>query len=285
MLTADLVSSGGNLRFIADTIDIQTNVVADQLLLEAANGVALDDLFLLDVTDLLLSGGGTFDIFTLANNQIDNLAANILGDLDLSNSLDLNVAKLTFISDCGNVQIDGVTVSGNASFAITGSLNQTNAPVIVAGTTVLDVTGDICLIGGDCDGDGNTDNDFNNLQIVNAANAEVLDANDLNIVSVNVTNQLWLAAGDADAVPGNNAGGTLTLNGNVTVGNQALLQASEGINQVAGVIDVPQLLLGGDEAKESSGDFVLNGNNIVSELAATLVDNLEFTNTIDLFDR
>ena len=51
---------------------------------------------------------------------------------------------------------------------------------------------------------------FNNLQIVNATNAEVLDANDLNIVSVNVTNQLWLAAGDNDATPGNGVGGTLT---------------------------------------------------------------------------
>ena len=192
VITADLVSSGGNLRFIADSIDIQTDVVADQLLLEAANGVALDDLFLLDVTDLLLSGGGTFDIFTMANNAIDNLATSITGDLDLNNSLDLNVAKLTFISDCGNVQIDGVTVSGNANFTIAGSLNQTNAPVIVGGTTVLDVTGDICLIGGDCDGNGNTDNDFNNLQIVNATNAEVLDANELSIVSVNATNQLWL---------------------------------------------------------------------------------------------
>ena len=48
------------------------------------------------------------------------------------------------------------------------------------------------------------------------------------------------------------------------------------------MIDVNQLLLGGDEAKESTGDFVLNGNNVVSELAATLVDNLQFTNTIDL---
>ena len=117
-----------------------------------------------------------------------------------------------------------------------GSLDQTDAPVIVVGNTVLDVTGDICLIGGDCDGNGNTDNDFSNLQIVNATNAEVLDANDLNIVSINVTNQLWLAAGDNDATPGNGAGGTLTLNGNVTVGTQALLQASEGVNQAAGVI-------------------------------------------------
>ena len=125
-------------------------------------------------------------------------------------------------------------------------------------------------------------NDFSNLQIVNATNAEVLDANDLNIVSVNVTNQLWLAAGGNDATPGDGAGGTLTLNGNVTVGTQALLQASEGVNQAAGVIDVNQLLLGGDEAKESTGDFILNGNNVVSELAATLVDNLEFTNTVDL---
>ena len=172
-------------------------------------------------------------------------------------TIDLLIVKATYTSICDPLLTEdfmGLDIGGDLAITVNGgNLDQTNAPVIVGGTTVLDVTGDICLIGGDCDGNGNTDNDFNNLQIVNATNAEVLDANDLNIVSINVTNQLWLAAGDNDATPGDGAGGTLTLNGNVTVGTQALLQASEGINQAAGVIDANQLLLGGDEAKESIG--------------------------------
>ena len=226
------------------------------------------------------------DFILNGNNVVSELAATLVDNLQFTNTIDLTIVKATYTSICDPLLTEdfmGLDIGGNLTINVNGgSLDQTDAPVIVVGNTVLDVTGDICLIGGDCDGNGNTDNDFSNLQIVNATNAEVLDANDLNIVSINVTNQLWLAAGDNDATPGDGAGGTLTLNGNVTVGTQALLQASEGVNQAAGVIDVNQLLLGGDEAKESTGDFILNGNNVVSELAATLVDNLEFTNTVDL---
>ena len=149
----------------------------------------------------------------------------------------------------------------------------------MGGTTVLDVTGDICLIGGDCDGDGNTDNDFNTLEIVNATNAEILDANDLNITSVTVTNQLWLAAGNADATPGDGTGGRLTLDGNVTAGTQALLQASEGVEQLSGVITSGQLLLGGDQQFEGNGDFILLSNNNVQRIASNISGELQFANS------
>ena len=70
------------------------------------------------------------------------------------------------------------------------------------------------MIGGDCDGDGATDNDFNTLEIVGAANAEIADVNNLiitnddpnNLDAITVTNQLWLAAGTGGS-------GMLTLDG------------------------------------------------------------------------
>ena len=298
-ITPTLVASGGNLRFIADLIDIQANIVADQLLLESGGGVELQDAFFIDVTDLLLSGNGNFDLFTAQANQIDNLAAAINGNLQLSNAIDLTISKLVFISDCGDVAIDGVTVSGNAEFTVMGGLDQTNASIVVLGSTVLDVTGDICLIGGDCDGDGNTDNDFNTIEIVNAANAEILDVNDLNVVSANVSGQLWLAAGDGfeddndnglldvgEDVNGNgilDTAGALTIEGNINA-TTALLQASQGVAQdeLASVITVDQMLLGGDDVKESNGDFELDGDNAISAIAATLLDSLTVVNTVDL---
>ena len=298
-ITPTLVASGGNLRFIADMIDIQANIVADQLLLESGGGVELQDAFFIDVTDLLLSGNGNFDLFTAQANQIDNLAAAIDGDLQLSNAIDLTISKLVFVSDCGNIAIDGVNISGNAEFTMTGSLGQTNASVVVFGNTVLNVTGDICLIGGDCDGDGNTDNDFNTLEIVNAANAEVLDINNLTVVSASVAGQLWLAAGDGfedgndnglldvgEDVNGNgilDTAGALTIQGNIDA-TTVLLQASQGVAQdeLSSVITTNQLLLGGDEVKESNGDFELDGNNSVSSIAATILDSLTLVNTVDL---
>ena len=62
------VVSGSSLRFIADEITISTDITADQLLLEATNGVSLNDAFFVDVSDLLLSGTGNFDLASSAFN-------------------------------------------------------------------------------------------------------------------------------------------------------------------------------------------------------------------------
>ena len=80
-ITSSLVSGGGNLRFIADQITIDTDIIADQLLLEANNGVVLNDVFFVDVTDLLLVGAGDFDLASGQSNVIDNIATDIMGCL------------------------------------------------------------------------------------------------------------------------------------------------------------------------------------------------------------
>ena len=75
----------------------------------------------------------------------------------------------------------------------------------------------------------------------------------------------------------------MTLAGNITAGSQAggtgqiLLQASEGVTQSGGIIDTHQLLLGGDEAIESTGDFILTNANQINELAGILLNNPELT--------
>ena len=192
-LVIDSTPSGsGSYHFIADDITISTDIIGDQLLLEAENGVSLGDAFFIDVTDLLLRGSGNFEFATLASNVIDNLAADIDGNLELTNSVDLNIGNLTFSSNCGDVLIKGVSVTGDLSVVTSFSADiqqAVDSNLVVGGHTLLDVSGgNICLIGGDCNGDGSTDNDFNTLEIVNAGNAEVRDANDLTVTSATATN-------------------------------------------------------------------------------------------------
>ena len=297
-ITSSLVSGSGILRFIADRITIDTDIVADQLLLEANNGVVLNDLFFVDVTDLLLTGAGDFDFATGQGNVIDNIATDIMGNLSLTNSVDLNISNLTFASACGDVTICGVNVTGDFGLVLTDSSLFQDAAIVVNGLTTIEVvdgfdadtvgTGTIWLTGADCDGDGVNDNDLGSLVIVSATNAEVVDGNDLTVNGATVTSQLWLGAGAGDATPGDNAGGTLTLDGNITAGSQSagtgqiLLQASEGVTQSSGLINTNQLLLGGDAANESTGDFNLTQANTINELAASLVDSLSFVNSTDV---
>ena len=130
-------------------------------------------------------------------------------------------------------------------------------------------TGTICLVGADGDADGDNENDLNTLVIVNAADAEIVDRNDLIVNSANVANRLQLQAGSID--PGN-----LNLAGNLTVGNQILLQASNGVSQTGGVINAGELLLGGDAPLESTGVYNLINDNVVDQLAFSIVGTLNF---------
>ena len=282
-VSIDSLSGGGSYRFIGNNIQINTAISGTQLLLEASDGVDYNGN-LIDVDSLMLRGQGLFDFGVTGEtiNSIDNLAADIDGSLILLNGNAVNIGDLTFISGCGDVDICGVNIDAGGGLMgdlaleiVDADLTQT-AAITVEGTTVLNVgTGDICLTGADCTGDGLNDNDLNLLTITTAANAEVVDSNDLNILSATVDNQLWLAAGDQ-------ASGQLTLSGNVSAANQILLQASNGVTQTAGILSTAQLFLGGDVANESSGDFTLQSANIVGQLAANLQDDFLFTTTTDL---
>ena len=146
---------------------------------------------------------------------------------------------------------------------------------MVGGLTTLDVgTGTICLVGANGDADGDNENDLNTLVIVNAADAEIVDRNDLIVNSANVANRLQLQAGSID--PGN-----LNLAGNLTVGNQILLQASNGVSQTGGIITTGELLLGGDAPLESTGVYNLINDNVVDQLAFSIVGTLNFNNVGD----
>ena len=255
-----------------------------QILLQASNGVAQTG-GVITTTTLLLGGDGANEAsgdFNLEqNNVVDQLAAQLNDSLAFTNVVDLAIVKANYVSVCDPTDVEsfaGINVATDLTLISGGIIQDSDAPVIVGGTATLESTGVVWLTFGDCDGgvsDGLNDNDFNTLEIVAATDAEVVDRNGLVVTGASVTNQLWLAAGDVDP-------GQLTLTGNLTAGLQILLQASNGVEQTGGVITTTTLFLGGDGANESSGDFNLEQNNVVDQLAAQLNDSLAFTNVVDL---
>ena len=277
-ITIDAIGGGGSFRFIGNNIQINTAITGDQLLLEASDGVDYNGN-VIDVTDLILIGTGAFDFGTLGEtaNSIDNLAADINGSLSLINATAIDVGNLTFVSNCGDVTVCGIDIDAGAGLTGTLELRTINADITqsaavrVEGLTTLQAgTGDICFTGGDCDADGLNDNDFSQVIIVSADDAEIVDRNDLEIVSASVVSQLRLFAGDVD--PGN-----LLISGNLTAGEQILLQSSGDTTQAAGVIATNDLILGsGTPGNASGGDFTLSGANDVDRLAGNVVGDLVF---------
>ena len=281
-LNIDSVTSAGSLRFIGNNIQINTAITADQLLLEASNGVDYNNN-VIDVTDLLLSGQGTFEFGGVGDtaNVIDNLAADIDGDLNLLNSVDLNIGDLTLISNCGNVNICGVNIDANGALLLDGDfnlqledvdLNQTAGIAVDGTTTIAAGTGDICLTGASCTLGVANENDLNFLIIQSADDASIVDSNGLIVNEASVTSQLQLAAGSEGA-------GDVELAGNVTAGDQVLLQSAGDTSQTGGIIATTDLLLGSESnTNADGGDFTLTNNNTVTRLAAFAEGSIDFVN-------
>jgi len=146
-ITPELVEGGGSFGFVANRITIDTDIVADQLLLQAANGVEATFGNTVDVSDLLLVGAGEFNLES-GLNSIDNLATSIVGELELGNSVDLTVADLTFDSGSQDVNVSGLTVDGRLD-GVTIPTTFSVARLEVTGSLFLteqvDVLGDFSL--------------------------------------------------------------------------------------------------------------------------------------------
>ena len=283
-ISIDGILGGGSLRFIGNNIQINTAITANQLFLEASNGVDYNGN-VIDVTDLFLVGQGLFDFGVAGDtpNSIDNLAADIDGSLVLINSTDVNIGDLLFTSDCGDVALCGVNIDAGAGLAgdlelrvVDADITQT-AGVTVEGNTILAAgLGDICLTFGDCDGDGINDNDFNTIVIESGDDVEIVDRNALTVTSATVTSQLRFFAGEVDPA-------TLTLAGDITAGEQVLLQASDGVNQTGGIITTSDLILGSStDANARGGDFTFIGANAVTNLVGQLDGDLNYSNASSL---
>ena len=241
--------------------------------------------------------------------------------------MDLEIADLSYSSACPTTEaICGIDLGGNLILTLVDSTLSQSASAIVAGTADLQVVdgadagndrdGDICLTGGDCDGDLENDNDFQGLVTANARTVEILDSNSLSVGDITANLDIRLGAGDDVDTAANVAQtGTLFLLGDLTTTDatgQILLESDGGIQQdsaandldanaaTASVITTSELLLRTTtDAQSVLGDFDLRGENVVSLLAADIgmdgqdIDaafnsdtfgdvGLSFNNTLDL---
>jgi hypothetical protein len=303
-LTVELANASQQIRFAAgDTflgrLTLAGNISApNQILLQASNGIS--QLAGQISTHQLMLGGtlpqastGVFDLQQL--NKVDQLSAQIRGDLHFTNSRNLEIAAFSFTSVCDYHQVlAGVTVLGNLSIwidgnvgGVAGNLTQANqSPVIVGGTTTLDVSGNIVLLGDDRDpSDGGNHNDFggtvslNTNPALNGANRnfiELADINDLHVVGALANQGIHLYAGT-------NVAGLLELDGNISA-NQVLLQSSGGTRQqTTSRILAQELLVGGNRINEGTGSFEFHGPNEVQRVAANLLNgSLQLRNQVAL---
>ena len=253
----DAVSIGAGNLFL----DVQGNVAQTASI--TANGLAL-----------MVSGETSLQ---LPGNDVNDLAVDAEGTTRFTDSSGFKI---------GTVSVDGMTVKGvdvvgNFVLIAKGDISQDpDAPVVVSGLTDLMTTGSVCWTFGDCFGpqniaDGQNDNDLNELRIQSAANADIVDLNQLIVSLAVIDGQLHLAAGDS-------AAGQLLLTGNISAVNQVLLQASAGVTQSGGILRTDQLLVGGDIPSESTGSFVLQSDNVVNEVVARVTGDLRFRNVQDL---
>ena len=273
-----------------------TGVMGDsgQILLQSDDGV-MQTSGMIQTSELLLGGDiadegtGNF-VLNSATNAVAMLAADLEDNLEFTDSSSLVIADLMYSSSCPTTEaICGLNIGGDLVLDIMGSLTQT-AAVIVQGTSSLTATETICLTGGDCDGDTFNDNDFVGEVTASGTTVEIVDSNDLLVGTITATDDIFLRAGES-GVPGTLNEGTLTLNGNLTtsaVNGQVLLQSDGGVtqNSATSVITTSELMVGGDDADEATGNFNLVGQNVVENLAGYLFDGgLQFVNNQNLLVR
>ncbi len=278
MTVTGIITSNADVKLSADgdlTIEKAISIGGGSLFFDVGGNVTQVESIAANALALLVDG-----ITALQNvtNDVNQLAAANGGTVWFTDANDFNVGSVTV----DGMTVKGIEISGDFVVIANGNISQSmDAPVIVSGLTDITTTGDICWTFGDCFGleselpDGLNDNDFNLLQIAAAANAEVVDGNDMTVSLALVTGQLRLAAGDATL-------GSLVLNGNIIAADQILLQASAGATQAAGIISTDQLLIGGNAGSESTGDFVLQADNVINEVAARVIGDLRLTNLGDL---
>ena len=259
--------SGANVRISGENISLHSNVTASSLLLTSSAGVASNGNTIV-VDDLILMGTGNFDLSS-PSNSIQNIAAEVSGDVKVSSKSDLVIGLVTHVSCGGGLSLCGLQVSGDVDlFLDDASVFQTAAAIVEGDLTIDAGAGDICLSGGDCDGDGVNDNDFNRVNIIAADEVELVDINELTINGLQA-NQALIQAGQL-------ASGQIVVDGDL-VANQLWLRSSDGVAQVNGSISTNRLLLDGE------GQFsVDNIGNEIDFLAADISGNLVVSSTTDL---
>ena len=274
---ADLKLTAGGDTLLDDFISIGDGnaiIVSDGLLVQSVgDGDGVDGVIFADGLGLIVSGDTSLENLS---NEIGNISGNLQGNAILGNSTDLNVG--TVVVDA--METKGVEAESDLVLFVDGDISQT-ALIVVNGTTLLSVSGDVCLTGAGCDADGANENDFvGRVDAFADSHVEIADSNDLLVGVITVSNQIRLRAGDGES-------GAIQIEDALTttdLGGRVLLQADQGIAQSSSsVITTDNLLLGSASNFDArQGDVTLGGNNMVQNIAANIDAELVFTNRRDL---
>ncbi len=248
-----------------------------------------------------ISGAGVVNITgtTTLNAGTSNIALNNTGNdfvgavtvtaatnvaLDDTNSLTLdnvNAAGNLDVDTGGNVDITGtVDVNGNADIDTIANSGSTGGTITDSGAGVVTIDGTTTLDAGDQDITlDNAANDFSGpVNITNANNASLDDANGINLGNINTANDLNVDAG-GDVV----VSGTVNVDGNLDIETDANNAAGGTITDTTGSLDVEGT---SDLDAGAANDIVLDSanNDFTGAVSVNTANNVELVdrNAIDL---
>ena len=269
------VDTGGNALVLnVNGLTIETEIVAPKIVINTVGDIIQSPAGRLVTDELVLTGTGNFDLNAL--NQIGTstvpgvVAISVAGDVSITNEFSIVFDTIV----CGDDTFAGATVLPNGAAAdgdltltvVNGDVTQANDSIFeVIGLMTFDVgAGSINLLGF-----ATETNDFSVLVVESAGIAEIADRNSITFNTVTVTNDAFFRSGDAEL-------GAISLNDNISVGDQFMLSSLSGVVQLSGNVAAGTLLL------EGVDDFDLAAANEIGNISTNILGSLFLTNSIDL---
>jgi hypothetical protein len=201
VLSADFMLVGG----VLDLDDFSQTTDENLSIARASNlyQFELDEGVWSGVDTTFLSGNGTSTLL---------VDPNFVTDISVNDNLGIAL----------DVEFHNIDLSqlNSTSIVTSGNIGQSVLSAVVAPT--------LSLTGNDIDL-SNAANDFGSISLVAAGELEIADANDLMLTG--------LQADRAAIIAGQAGPGLMTLDGDVVVADQLLLQSSDGVQQIGGLMN------------------------------------------------
>ena len=251
------ISDGNDVQLVdSNNIDLGTSNVRGDLTVRAGGTITDSGVVVV---------AGTTTLNTAGDITLDNAANNF-------NRVDIVGARNATVIDVNNIDLGASNVRGDLTIRAGGTITDSGA-VVVGGTTTLNTTGDITL--------DNAANNFDQVNISDGNDVQLVDVNDIDLGTSNVGGDLTVRAGgditDSGAVV---VAGTTTLN---TAGDITLDHANNNFNQVnisdatdVQLVDVNNIDLGISNVR---GDLTVRAGGTITDSGAVVVAGTTTLNT------
>lgn len=284
----ELCAEGGTLVIASDLISTGRITICFQSVQQTTGRVEADELALIAVG----APGGSF-IFDRSDNDVNTLAADILGEIYFRDIDDLTIGTITGTphGDISGIDVDPADVT-----LVMPGLLSINAPIISPGTRVTLHTGGavqapgtfiiaselVALSFGPSTANFDLFQAGNNVATFAANVGGSLDYRDNDVFTVGSI--LGTPLGDIHGIQALGGGGfghsvrlrsgnTMTLAQGINVGNgRVRLITGGGLSQTGGILIADRLQL------EGIGPFTVTQNNLVRTLAGDFDGNLDYRN-------